>query len=463
MLKLLLEDSIMMAGFGFAEMLILAVLSGGSGSTDLVAFVQPQHYFQSKGIELSAGRAVELARTEPKDGKSQIMQLTALRYLYDETEAMKKSPNYDAHRKAIEEIAHGKEAQDALGFAKEYATRVLMKLDGKKAEPIKLPPIREEALNWFPAHAKLLFAFDFRQAQSIAPAQDPLKEILKLIPDNVKKEMYTHIERSGNVRMERVAFAFTENAANRNDHKIYLRFTGKANQTWAADALKSLDPQFEITQAKDGKDTPMILIQQPNRPPLMAMIGNTEMLMVGYGGNMGKHKDLLDEVLAVRDKKQPNATAGVFKDRLKKIPDKAVALFLADSSNDMKQIFQQLAKAAPNRIVAHIERMPQGLDLQIESSMANKDDAGTAVQKIGEMRKEGIAFLQHMMERPPQPGSPAIPFQSLINLVASLQVQGEGETVLTRVFLPDGLLQQMGSMGMMFGGFARPIAPPPPK
>src|SRR5690606_34224048 len=102
----------------------------------------------------------------------------------------------------------------------------------------------------------------------------------------------------------------------------------------------------------------------------------------------------------------------------------------------------------------------QGLDLQIEASMANKDDTATAVQKIGEMRKEGIAALQQMMQQPPQQGMPAIPYQSLINLMASLQVQGEGDTVLTRVFLPDGLLQQMGSMGMMFGGFAPP--PPPP-
>ena len=117
-----------MFALGFAEVLVLALMSGGMASADLVSLVQPQHYFQARKIDVSIDRMVDIANTEPKDAKAQIMQLTALRYLADETEAFKKAPNYATNRQALEAIAQGKKAQDPLGFAQDYANRVLARL-----------------------------------------------------------------------------------------------------------------------------------------------------------------------------------------------------------------------------------------------------------------------------------------------------------------------------------------------
>src|ERR1022692_3768457 len=103
------EESAMMF-FGFAEVLVLAVLSGGTTSTDLVALVQPKHYFEDRQFEPSIDKMVDLAGEDPKDAKTQITQLTSLRYLADESAALKKSPKYAAHRQALEEIAAGKKA-----------------------------------------------------------------------------------------------------------------------------------------------------------------------------------------------------------------------------------------------------------------------------------------------------------------------------------------------------------------
>jgi hypothetical protein len=459
------EEFIMMAT-GFMEILMLAVLAGGSSSTDLVSLIQPQHYFQSRDIGISVARAVELANMEPKDAKSQVMQLTALRYLYEETDTLKKSPRYDGHRKAIEQVAQGKNAQDPLGFAKEYAQRVLNKLDGAKPEAIRLAPVRDDALAWFPAHVNMVGALDLRQARSGAPGQDPLKDILKLMPENAKREMYTYIEQSGNIRLERLAFAMTENVQNRDQQKIFLRFTGKANREWAMNTLKNLNPGMEIKTIKDESGTSITFAQKANRAPIFAIVGDTELLMVGYGADQGKHQDVVDEVLAVRAKKQPNATTGALKGQLAKVPDKAVAFFAAELSNEVKKHLRFTFDPPPEGVAAFVERTPQGLDVQLEASMLNKEDAGKLVGKLGMLRKDGIQELQKAMQQPLPPGVPPIPFQAMINLVESIQVQDKGDRVQARAFVPEGLIQQMGSIGAAIfgvrrGGFDAPVPPPP--
>lgn len=457
----------MMVGFGFMEIVMLAMLAGGSLSTDLVALIQPQHYFQTKNIEISPARAVELANTEPKDAKSQILQLTALRYLLDESEALKKSPRYDGHRKAIEEIAIGKTAQDSLGFAKEYAQRVLDKLDGKRAEIPKLPPIRDEALAWFPANATLALAVDLRQSRNPNVTQDPIRDILKLIPDKAKREMYEQFEQVGNVRVERFAFAMIENPKERGKNKMFIRVTGKLNREWAIDTAKRLGKGLTVKEIGD-KEEKITIAQDGNRAPIMALFGNTELLVVGYDNNNEKHDDVLTEALAARSKKQPNVTTGELKGQLAKVPDKAVALFVAKLSDHTKKNLGPELNPAPDRITAFIERMQQGLDVQVDAGMTNRDDADKLVTKIAGLRKEAINGLQQAMKQPLPPGTPPIPFQALINLVDSIQVQNEADRVQVRAYVPDGLIQQLGSMGMIFGhraggGFDPPPPPPPPK
>ena len=149
-----------MAFFNFMEFLVVALLAGGANGSDLVSLVQPEHYFKSREVRVSIDSMIDVALTEPKTGKAQIMQLDALRYLADESAAFKKASNYASNREAIELIAEGKRAQDKLGFAKEYAQRTLDKLDGKKPPEQKITPIRKDAFNWFPADSTLVYGVD---------------------------------------------------------------------------------------------------------------------------------------------------------------------------------------------------------------------------------------------------------------------------------------------------------------
>jgi hypothetical protein len=409
-----------------------------------VDLVEPTHYFQYRQWEPSVDKMADLASEDPKDAKGQIAQLTCLRYLVEETAALKKSPRYAEHRKALEAIAQGNKAQDSLGFAKDYANRVLLKLDNKQPEAAKLRPVREYALDWFPANATLAGAIDRQYSGQAGAGNYPLKELLKLMPEREKKQMYEFIEKSGNIRIERAAFAWVEGTGKR-DGKIFARFTGKGNQDWMVAAFNMLDGgrgRMQIKVTNDAKGTRITLLQPQNGPVIM-LVGNTDLLVVGYEGNNAQQDDLVTEVLDARSKKKPSATSGPLKDRLAKIPDKAVALLVGDVPDEMKREFGRVFDPMPTKVTAFIERAQQGLDVQVETPTANAEDAGKLVRKIGELRKEGIKGLKDEMQQPQRPGTPPIPFQAMINLLETVQVQSKDEKVQIRAFVPDGLIQQM--------------------
>ena len=277
------------------------------------------------------------------------------------------------------------------------------------------------------------------------------------MPDTGKKEMYDLIEKSGNVRIERVAFGMVD-AEKREQRKMFARFTGKANHVWCVDTIKNLG-KVEATALKSGDGTPITRLHDKGGMPSIIAIGNTDLLVVGYDrGQM--HDDLVDELLAIRAKKKPSATTGLLKDRLARIPDKAIAFAVGDLPGDFKRELGLLFAPTPSNLTAFIERMPMGLDLQVETSMANREEADKLVQKIGAMRKEGIDALKKAAQQP-LPMAPQLPFQAMINVMESLQVQSKAEQVQARAFVPDTLAQQLGQMMMMFGGMrAEPLPPP---
>src|SRR6266700_3030172 len=159
-----------MIGMGFTEILMLLFMSGGAGNTDLASLLPAPTYFKSRNIDINIDKAVELARKDPTDGKTQIAQLVALRYLADETAKLKASPNYQQHRQLLEQIAMGRKAQDPQGFAKEYAANVLATLDGAKLPAPTAPSVRDDSFRWFPADAKLLGAIDTRLTRAESAA-----------------------------------------------------------------------------------------------------------------------------------------------------------------------------------------------------------------------------------------------------------------------------------------------------
>ena len=107
---------------------------------------------------------------------------------------------YQIQQQLLEQIAQGQKAQDTLGFAKEYAGGVLAKLDGVKGKPGKAPVLREDAIAWFPADTTFAAAFDVRLARKQGVANDSVNQLLRLIPERERKEMYEFFEKTGRTK-----------------------------------------------------------------------------------------------------------------------------------------------------------------------------------------------------------------------------------------------------------------------
>ena len=153
----------------FIAVLMVLMFSGGE-QTDLVSFLPPRDYFQSRKIETSLEKMIELASQAPADPKNQLQQLLALRVLAEDAKELKASPQYKKYRQTLDEIAQGKTAQDPAGFAQEYAARTLACIDGKKA-PLPRAASLEEGLGWFPENP--CFVVGMRSQTLKPPATEP--------------------------------------------------------------------------------------------------------------------------------------------------------------------------------------------------------------------------------------------------------------------------------------------------
>ncbi len=458
-----------MMGVGLSEMLILFLMMGGSSGADIASFVPPKHYFETMEVQTSHDKMIELASKEGKDGRAQLQQLLAIRFLTDDAEAFKKSAKYAEQRRVIEQIAAGKQANDPQGFAKEQALKALARFDGKTWTAPAAPVLREDALAWFPANATFGMAWDGRHTRNLlgSNSSNMVLDMLKMMnpPAEQKKifqEIYSQVEKVGNVRLDRVAFAFVEDEKQPRQSKIFVRFTGKADVARMLDLLKTLERGLEVTEKKDDQGLPYTELQRPGRPPVFLAFGDSELIMTGFADDKSDHQVLVKEVLAARAKKLP----GALKEAMAKVPAKACAFMVGTLPQDFRRDLQRELGDVPSKVQGSIEQLPTGFDINLEGTMAKGGDSRKLVEVVSKGRQqaiEGMKQLQNGGLLPP--GFPALPYQAMYNVMESMQINGMGENVQMRMMVPNDVVQVLPISVGFFGMAVRPLAPPaaPPK
>ena len=447
-----------MLGMGPIEILLMLVVAGGGTSTDLASLLPTQDYFKARNIDISIDKAVELAGKDPADGKTQIAQLIALRYLADESAKLKGAPNYEQHRQLLAAIAGGKKAQDPQGFAKEYAAKVLARLDGTKLPAPAMPSVRDDSFRWFPANANLIGALDFRSTRGAAPAKSGLADMLKMFPGDMVNAAISAVEKVGNVRIDRIAFAFVDGPKDQQMGEIYVRISGKANVAWVLEAFKELKVQTKTSKGTNGETITRLTIVNEDAPAI-AFVGDNDLVVTGYQKDKANHEPLLEKVLDLRAGKLKHAGEGVMKTELAKIPEKSVGLIVGRLPAEAAQ---GATFPMPVMIHGHILRVQNALDVNLAGSMANNEDALALVKQVSGFRTEGINALKQLQGAPlPIPGfQPA----QMIQMLESMQVEAQGSVAKLRLLMPDDMLGSYGMlMGVGFAGAARPVAPPPAK
>jgi hypothetical protein len=417
--------------FGPMEMLLVLLMSAAGQPTDLVSLLSPRDYFQTRGIEVSTDKLVELAGKNPADGAAQLAQLLALRSLGEDGD-FKKAANYQAQRQIIEDIALGKRAQDKTGFAKEYAQRVLARIDGTKPPPRPALGARADGLTWFPASATFVAGLESRPSAVPAARQKSLAlEILKSMPPESKKEFYSTVEGLGNVRIDRLTYAFVEGEGGKA--RNYLRFTGRFNPAWVVATLKKTGMEAKESQQDQG--TALVELGRPGRGPAIAVIGDRDFIVAGTdrGTDDG---EVLAEVLKLRAKGNASAATGNLKAHLDKLPPQAIGYLAGTFPEEMRRGGSREFGAFPKSVTAYLVPAATGLDLTVRAAMEDGEQAKTFVETTSKLRMKGLDALQN----PPPIPIPGLNIDELKNMLNSLQIEGQGDTVNMRMLLSNDML-----------------------
>jgi hypothetical protein len=446
-----------MFGMGLIEILMLVFMTGGATS-DLVSVLPPAAYFKSRGIDINIDKAVELAAKDPVNGKAQIAQLLALRYLADEAAKLKASPNLERHRQTLTDIATGKNAQDEQGFAKDYAAAALARLDGTKLTRPAPRALRDEAFGWFPSNATLMGALDTREMRGDAPAKSTISEMFKLVPEEGLNQIFSAVEKVGNVRIDRIAFAYVDNPQDKQMGEIYVRITGKANPTWLLEVSKELKIGAKTSKGPGGETITKLLKESDviGDVPGVMLIGDSELVIAGYPQkNQANHEDLLVKLLDLKGGKGRPASEGTLKAELAKIPQKACGLLVGSLPSEASQ---GAPFPMPVTISGHMLRVQSSLDVNLAGHMANNDDATQLVKTVSQFRQEGINSLKQLQGAPMQ--IPGLKVNVMIQMLESMQIEAQANVAKMRLLMPDDML---GGGSLFFGLRGGAVPMPPPK
>ncbi len=462
----------------WTSLILLVVFSGGS-TRDAVSLIDAKDYFQQRKIPANVTKMVELARTEPKTGKAQIQQLLALRWLRENVDEVKKDKDFEDLRRQIEAIAKGQKAQDLHGFARDYATRTAIALGSSMKlvkDEIPKNSLSQDAIRWFPKETNMIFAVDFRfEGEDVEPLMKKFRDqIYSTMPPNGKEEFYSVLEQIGNNRLDRFAYGFHFDDQNEDNHRLFVRASGKMNQKWILDVIKQASPNALIQEEKSFRGRKVTLLRGNRFSPTMCFIGDDEVLMAT---NMFFPEDLpkepfkgLQEMLAIRSGKKVGLLSGSLQKLVKDVSPRAFGLFAAELPEKTREEAIESRDAPfrvfPPKMVAEAVIKEGQIVLELDSHLDNAKDAKTFADDIAKLKEKGLKEIAKTENFPP--GFPNVKkIQAGVKkTLNSLKVDVNGSSTSATITVDSGLQDPnlLGNLPFIaIGGGAGAPPPPPPE
>jgi hypothetical protein len=433
----LAKGNIMIVGFGE---LILLVAIGGAGNNELVSLVDAQAYFKHHNVTVNAASMEKLAATDPADAKAQISQLLAIGWLGEHADEAKGA------RATLEAIADGKKAQDPTGFARSHAARALARLDGKappKSAALPEGSLREAAYRAFPDDVTLLGGIDLRASGSMKIEGNPLHLITAGMPQKDQKELFEYVDKIGNFRVDRISFALHVPKDAEEPDQMYVHIQGAGNLSRLRDLVGTLLKDAKKTVRKDDRGPTITTLASESQAPAIAFIDNAdsqEVLLASYAKNKGKHIELLERALSVRDGDKPSALKGAQADLLKEVPAHAYFALAGELSDPMRKgLAEHLTKVAPKRIVLSARRDKEIL-LEARGIMVDDAETDQMLEAFAALRKHALDFLDNP---PPQAHLTKEGRDAIVSAIKGVDVNAKDKTVIVSAKISAEVVQTL--------------------
>lgn len=382
-------------------LLLFLALMGGDAN-DLVSWINAEDYFKARNVQVSVEQMVRLAGQEPKDGKSSIQQLLAIRWLGQHPNEVKKAKEA---RALLDHLAQGKGPQDPQGFAKDYAGAALARLDGKKAPAPGMPAnsVANEALKWLPEHVTVAGGIDLRGAGGSTSSQETVKLVLAaLTREDDRGALHDFADYVGNFRVDRAAFGVSFDPVNpKRGGKIYLRITGRGQPARLAGFMSLNIKESLVTEGKTADGQELRRLETKNREPAMAFLGDSDFIVAfqeGAGAQNGG--PLIDEVLEVRAGKKKSLLSGRLADLVKLASKDPHGLVVADWPEEVHTQFQQnggVLTLLPRRMLLELTG-DKGRTLRGRGVFERPEDAKMFAESVDKLRKQGVDRLKELTD-----------------------------------------------------------------
>jgi hypothetical protein len=422
--------------------LLAMALGSGGVPVELAQFIEPADYFAPRNVEVKPESLLAVATKAPADAKEGFKQLLAIRWLGDNKDQLGSSK--EAVRKGLQQLAEGRDEA-----VKDYARTALARIDGKPAPARVMPKnsVRLQALEWFPQEVTLASALDLRAlpGKEIGAAQVEAEKLLKhvqaevnkLIPNTAKDEIYIFTETVGNVRLDRLAFAYAPaaNGQRGKDH-IYIRVTGQVNHARLVEYAKQAIPNGSWEEKKGPKGEPITILKMQHSP-LLVLVGDTDLLVCGLSGNPEGADALVETALEARAGKKPGASKGPLANLLKDVPEEILGMLVGNLPDDFRDEVARapMSPGTPSDVVLLLRPAKAGktgVEFTFQGTMPGEAEATKFVDTMKDLIKMGN---EHLKE-PPAFIPPAVVnlLKELMKMLDGLELKAEG--VHVRATLP---------------------------
>jgi hypothetical protein len=464
------------------EILLIALVTLGSvggfasGGNDLVSLLPTDTYFQSRRIPLNIENLETLARTEPKDGKTQVKQLMALRALAENPELIRKGP--DTVLRTIEKIARGELAHDRLGFSQEYARRTLFAVGSPlraRPKPPKAGPPADfaaDALGWFPASSTLVGFIG--GSPGAVTTNDHSKEVRKLLGKLVRRprdwnEFFNGIEMVGNARIDRISFAYSSKDKQKGKDRLFIRISGLGDHQRIVAALKAATKGTSAwKEDKDALGIPITTVQERNSPAV-AFIGDTDLVIGSYtsgfgGGDATNQLEVIEHLFAIRAGKKESVLKGALLEGQPQLSPRTVGLLLGELPQELRQALRTFAtfERLPKSVRLQLLRAKGGMDVRFQAVLPDAHEARNFAKSLAGLRQAGLDGLKQIAEA--KKGETPVPRHVIAasgKALESLKVQADGFRVKGELSIPsEALLAPLWLQLRFLGAMPEPVPPP---
>lgn len=379
-------------------------LAGGLGlpANDIVSLVPIEGYFKSHGITASPRTMFELAAKEPADPRTQVRQLLAIRWLGENAAQTMKTEGAHA---LLEQIAAGKKAQDAHGFARGHAAQALARIAGKPVPALALATdksLRADALAWFSPSMPIFSAYELRPSRKTSGAvlQTLRKQILDAMDEAMTDQLYSAIDIGGNFRIDRISSGMRLALKPGQPTQFCARLSGKGDPRALGEMLAYLFKGATLEKKKGPSGEPVQVIATLHLA--VAIVGDSDALLAQ--DSAGFAAGFIKEMLDVKARKLKSAREGPLGALLRGVSDEACHLNAMETS---KELWEGISggpigcPVLPSQLLFTAVARDK-FELETWLSLKDRDEAKTFAEFLAKRKDAWLKLLEAPPRLPPE-------------------------------------------------------------